>query len=267
MDLWRVVSPHLCVVLQIGQQPWARPSHTWPNIWRRVKTRRRTERTETFLSSLMWNSLDGTVWPVPPARAPAESPEVNAVWIFSIIPERWTLQLRPLDPYFRNVPDSFILQSYNFYVVKPTVCFKGFVKNVSLCLKILLRSGEPARGSDSLQRPEAEAKQDVSLLSLLLFMVELSVWWSELAGRIFQGVSIFSPLVLQKAVRHHISGSLPAAVWSGCFLPVPSLHWCHLCRSQVCLRLLRPGEENRLSHHYSESTCWLCVRPGAVNIC
>lgn len=57
----------------------------------------------------------------------------------------------------------------------------------------------------------------------------------------------------QKTVCHNISGSLPAAVRPGCFLPIPSLHWCILRGGEVCLRLLRPGQTHRLSQHYSKT--------------
>lgn len=40
---------------------------------------------------------------------------------------------------------------------------------------------------------------------------------------------------------------MPAALHSGCVLPFPSFHWCQLCGSEVCLRVLRPEQTHRVS--------------------
>lgn len=63
--------------------------------------------------------------------------------------------------------------------------------------------------------------------------------------------SVFS--LVQKAVCHNIGGPVLTAVWPGCFLPVPPLHWCVLRGGEVCLRHLWPGKTNCLSEHYSKT--------------
>lgn len=130
-------------------------------------------------------------------------------------------------------------------------------------LKSFNRSRESARGSDSLQRPKAQAKQDVSVYLLFSKISCVSCLhdnnkrtsghdWSLKSSAAFR-VSLLFFRLTQKTVCHNISGSLPAAVRPGCVLPIPSLHWCILRGGEVCLCLLRPGQTNCLSQHYSKT--------------
>lgn len=128
------------------------------------------------------------------------------------------------------------------------------------------RPRESTCGSDSIQWPKAQTKQDVSLDLALFFEMnwvgclhDETQWTHSIDFEViswFQGLtSLFS--LIQKAVCHNISGTVPAAVWPGCLLLIPPLYWCLLCGSEVCLRLLRPGQTNCLSQHHSKIV-WPC---------
>ncbi len=83
------------------------------------------------------------------------------------------------------------------------------------------------------------------LKSLHLFYV-IEYWLGSLTKSMY---------VLQQAVCDCFSHCVPAALQLGCVLPFPTFHWCQLCGSEVCLRVLWPDQ----THCVSQCHCKLSL--------
>lgn len=80
------------------------------------------------------------------------------------------------------------------------------------------------------------------------------VWRHQPFRRVSLPIFLHSPLTLQKTLREHLGGSVPAAVGPGGLLPLSSLHRRFLCRGEVGIRVLRLAAADCLSQHHGKTS-------------